>query len=123
MKNKAKLDKISIKDLLLRTLVGINPDELIKKQDVIINIVMYADLAKACSSDQIDDTVDYKTTKDKIVSMIEKSQCSLIEHLCEKVAAICLEDHRIQHCSVAIDKPGALRYARSVSVCIHRYQK
>ena len=39
------MDKIIIKDLLLRGIIGINPDERVKKQDILLNIVLYHDLS------------------------------------------------------------------------------
>ena len=59
-------DKIKITDLSLRCIIGINDDERIKKQDVVINIVMYCDLSVPGQSDDIDDTVDYKKLKKRM---------------------------------------------------------
>ncbi len=36
--------KIRIKNLLIRTYIGFNPEELVNKQDVIINIEIEADV-------------------------------------------------------------------------------
>jgi D-erythro-7,8-dihydroneopterin triphosphate epimerase len=118
-----RLDKITIKDLSLRCIIGINDDERVNKQDVIINIVMYSDLKDACKSDNIDDTVDYKLIKKKIIAMVEDSSFFLIEKLAETVAEICLENKQVVKVDVEIDKPGALRFARSVSVDIERYNR
>lgn len=114
------MDKIHIKDLLLRCIVGINDWEREKKQDVMINIVLYADLSAACQSDNIEDTVDYKAVKQKVVNMVESSSCLLVEKLAQQVADICLEHPKVQRVKVLIEKTGALRYARSVGVEITR---
>ena len=58
-----ELDRIYIQDLKLSCIIGINEDERLNQQDIIINIIIYADLAKACKSDNIEDTVDYKKLK------------------------------------------------------------
>ena len=55
------LDQIFLRDLLVRCIVGIFPEERREKQDVILNITLFADLRRACCSDAIQDTVDYKT--------------------------------------------------------------
>lgn len=74
-----KLDKIHIKDLMLRCIIGLNYWEREKKQDVMINITLYADLSTACQSDNIEDTVDYKDIKQKVVDMAEASSYMLVE--------------------------------------------
>jgi len=118
-----KLDKIHIKDLMIRCIIGLNDWEREKKQDVMINITLYADLSTACQSDNIEDTVDYKNIKQKVVDMAESSSYMLVERLAQRVADICLENPKVQKVKVMIDKTGALRYARSVGVEIVRYQR
>jgi len=114
------LDRIRIKDLLLRCIVGINPDERKNKQDVLINITLYTDLRKPGSSDNIDDTVNYKTIKNRIVGLVESSSYFLVEKLAEEIARECLTSPSVAAVEVAVDKPGALRFARSVGVEILR---
>ena len=43
-------DRIEIHDLLLRCIVRINPEERVEKQNVIINLTLYADLRKPGAS-------------------------------------------------------------------------
>ena len=114
------LDRIHIRDLHVRCIVGIYPSERQEKQDVTINITLHADLRKAGQSDRIEDTVDYKQIKKRVLALVEQSECFLVERLAEQVAALCLEDPRIQRAHVCVDKPGALRFARSVGVEIVR---
>lgn len=110
------LDKILIKDLLLRCIVGINPDERVHKQDVVINLILYADLSQSAQSDDINDTVNYKTIKNDVVAMVEGSQYLLVEKLAGRIAEISLSNPRVEAAWVRVEKPGALRFARSVGV-------
>lgn len=114
------LDRIHIRDLLVRCIVGVNDDERERKQDVLINITMYAELRRAATTDQIGDTVDYKAIKTNVVEMVEGSEYYLIERLAERIADTCLEHGAVQQVDVTVDKPGALRFARSVAVSITR---
>ena len=114
------LDQIQIRDLFLRCILGINPEERTKRQDVLINITLYADLSRACQSDQVEETVDYKKIKNQVVAMVEQSSYFLIERLAERIAEICLESQLVQQVRVLVEKPGALRFARSVGVEIVR---
>lgn len=113
-------DRIHIRDLICRCIVGIYPDERREKQDVIINITLWADYRAACRSDDIADTVDYKAIKKQVIRMVEDSSFQLIERLAEEIAGICLANPRVEKVAVSVDKPGALRFARSVAVEIVR---
>jgi len=113
-------DQIHIKDLLLRTIIGINDEERRNLQDVLINITLYADMRAAGVSDDIQDAVNYRTITKRIIKLVEDSRFYLVEKLAAEVAAICLEDPRVARATVRVEKPGALRFARSVGVEIDR---
>jgi dihydroneopterin aldolase/2-amino-4-hydroxy-6-hydroxymethyldihydropteridine diphosphokinase len=113
-------DQIHIKDLLLRTIIGINDEERRNLQDVLINITLYADMRAAGVSDDIEDAVNYRTITKRIIKLVEDSRFYLVEKLAAEIAAICLEDPRVARATVRVEKPGALRFARSVGVEIDR---
>lgn len=113
-------DKIYIRDLLLRCIIGFNDDERREKQDVIVNVVLYADLTEPCRTDNVVDSVDYKTVKKNIIAMVEASSFLLIERLAEEIAGICLAHPFVRMAQVTVDKPGALRFSKSVAVEIMR---
>lgn len=114
------LERIHIRDLLLRCIVGIYPEERREPQDVVINITLHADLRAACRSDRIEDTVDYKAVKKTVMAEVEGSRYYLLERLAERVAEIALEQPGVESVDVTVDKPGALRFARSVAVSLTR---
>lgn len=115
------MDRILIRDLRARCILGINEDERREKQDVVINLVLSADLRKPGRSDQFEDAVDYRSLKKRILAMVENSQYYLVERLAERVAEMCLEHHpAVRRAQVTVEKPSALRFARSVGVEITR---
>jgi D-erythro-7,8-dihydroneopterin triphosphate epimerase len=114
------MDRIYIRDLMLRCVIGIFPHERKQKQDVIINLVLEGDFAKAGRTDDIADAVNYKTIKQNVVRLVEKSSFKLVERLASEIARICLKDKRVRRVTVTLDKPGALRFARSVAVELTR---
>lgn len=116
------LDRIHIRELRARCIVGIYPEEREHLQDVVVSLTLHADLRLAGQTDKIDDTVDYKWLKKRLLQMVEHSDFFLIEKLAEESARLCLEDKRVRRVDVSIDKPGALRFARSVAVEITRFQ-
>lgn len=114
------MDKIHIRDLLLRCIIGIEPDEREKKQDVMINVTLHTDFSEASKSDDFTKTVDYKSIKLRIMELVEHSEFFLVEALAEAIAGVCLEPNRVERADVRVDKPGALRFARTVGVEISR---
>jgi FolB domain-containing protein len=117
------LDRIQIRDLALRCIIGVNAHERDQRQDVVVNITLHADLRQACGTDRIENTVDYKTIKRKVVELVENSCCLLVERLTQQIADVCLCDPRVRRVDVTVEKPGALRFARSVAVEITREQR
>jgi FolB domain-containing protein len=113
-------DRIEIKDLHLRGIIGINAEERRDRQDILINIVMWSDFHKASSSDDVNETVNYRTITKRVIEHVENTQYYLVETLADRIAGICLQDPRVQKVQVSVDKPGALRFARSVGVRIER---
>lgn len=114
------MDQILIKDLVVRGILGINPDERVNKQDILVNITMWADTSAAAASDNIADAVNYKTITKRIVKHIEDGEPMLVERLVQEIADMCLEDERVDRVEVTVEKPGALRFARSVGIGIVR---
>jgi dihydroneopterin aldolase/D-erythro-7,8-dihydroneopterin triphosphate epimerase len=117
------LDRIFIRDLLQRCVIGIYDEERREKQDVVINITLHADLRRAGQSDAINDTVDYKTIEKQVIAMVDGSAFLLVERLAERIAEIGLENPRVRRADVSVAKPGALRFARTVEVAITRLQE
>lgn len=114
------MDKIIIKDLLVRGIIGINDWERDTPQDILINIEIEADVSKAGKSDDINDSVNYRTVAKKIIAHAESAKRLTVEALAEDIAQICLVQPGALAARVRIEKPGALRFARSVGVEIER---
>jgi FolB domain-containing protein len=113
-------DRIEIRDLLLRGILGINAEERDKKQDILLNLTLFADLRKAGRSDDIADTANYRTITKRLIEHVEQVGRFTVEALAADIARLCLEDPRVARVRVRVEKPGALRFARSVGVEIER---
>lgn len=114
------MDRILISDLLVRCIVGVNEDERREKQDVVINLSISTDLARAGKSDRFEDAIDYRDLKKRVMALAENSRFYLVEALAEAVASLCLENPVVVQVQVRVEKPLALRFARSVGVEITR---
>ena len=121
MMNHSKLDKIHIRDLLIRGILGIKPDEREKRQDILINATLWGDTRPAGKSEKIEDAINYRTVTKAIIAHIEQERPFLVERLVADLARLAFEtDHRIQAVEINVEKPGALRFARSVGITIYR---
>jgi FolB domain-containing protein len=114
------MDKIIVRDLLLRGIIGINPDERVNKQDILINLVMYADTRRAGETDDIEQAVNYRTITKRLIQHVEESADLLVEKLANDMARIILTEFAVERVMVRVEKPGALRFAQSVGVEIER---
>lgn len=114
------MDQVIIKDLLLRGIIGINPEERTNKQDILVNVIIYADLTNAGMSDDIKDCVNYRTVTKKIIAHIEETHRFTVEALASDIARLCLQENGALRVRVRVEKPGAVRFAQSVGVEIER---
>lgn len=114
------MDSIFIRDLRLRCIIGVYEEERTERQDLVVNLVLRGDFAAAGRTDDIADAVDYEVIKKRVIKLVEASECRLIEALAERIAATCLENPKVEQVTVTVDKPGALRFARSVAFEITR---
>jgi D-erythro-7,8-dihydroneopterin triphosphate epimerase len=114
------MDRIIISDLRSRCILGVNEEERREKQDVTLTIWLYADLRRPGRTDRFEDTVDYRSVKKQVLRLVENSDYFLLEALAEAVADVCLATAGVFKVQVRVDKPSALRFARSVAVEIVR---
>ncbi|MCC6606515.1 MAG: dihydroneopterin aldolase [Anaerolineae bacterium] len=114
------MDKIIIRDLLLRGIIGINPDERVKQQDILINMVIWADIRQAAASDAIEDAVDYKSITKRVIQHVEESSDFLVERLVTDLARMVITEFGVERVMVRVEKPTALRFAASVGIEIER---
>ncbi|MGH2581785.1 MAG: dihydroneopterin aldolase [Anaerolineales bacterium] len=114
------MDYIIINDLLVRGIIGVNNWERENPQDILVNIVITADLKAAGKSDKLEHSVNYRTISKKVIAHIEKSKRFTVEALAADIADICLAESGTQKVLVRVEKPGAVRFAKSVGVEIER---
>ncbi|MCH8078521.1 MAG: FolB domain-containing protein [Proteobacteria bacterium] len=110
------MQTIRIKNLKLRIIVGINPEERIHKQDVLINITADIDNSKAIQTENINDTLNYRNLAKSVIEFVEKSEFYLLDTLVDKVLNLVMSDDMVIRATVEIDKTTVLRYCDSVSL-------
>ncbi len=114
------MDTIFLRDLRIRTIVGIWDWERRLPQVVSIDLDLGTDIRRAAGSDQIGDTLDYKAVTRRIKAFVADSRFNLIETMAEQIAAIIIGDFAVPWVRVAVHKPWAIRDSRDVGVTIER---
>jgi len=114
------MDKIIIKDLVARGIIGINDWEREKPQEILINIVIYTDVRAAGANDDIEQSVNYRTVAKKAMDHAETAGRLTVEALATDIARMCLEEPGAEKVNVRVEKPGAVRFSKSVGVEIER---
>lgn len=79
---------IRIKNLRLRTFIGIKEEEIANRQDIVINVVIHYPADKARASEDINDALNYRTITKNIIQFVENNRFSLLEKLTQDVLDI-----------------------------------
>ena len=117
----SRLDRIHIKDLTVMGIVGINPDERTTPQEIRVNATMWVDTRPAALSDDIADAANYRTITKALIAHLEAGEPMLVERLVQELADIVFQtEPRVHSVEMTVEKPTALRHARSVGITIHR---
>jgi FolB domain-containing protein len=114
------MDKVFIKDLIARGIIGINDWEREKPQEILINITVFTDTRRAAKSDELANCVDYRALAKKVQAHAETAARMTVEALANDLAEICLEQTGVEKAVVRVEKPGAVRFSSSVGVEIER---
>lgn len=109
---------IRIKNLRLRTYIGINEDEIANKQDVVVNVVIRYSAAAAADSDDMAKALNYRTITKQIITLVEQNRFALLEKLTADILSIASSHAAVTYAEVEVDKPHALRFADSVSLAL-----
>ncbi|WP_019028172.1 dihydroneopterin aldolase [Colwellia piezophila] len=114
------MSTIYVEKLEIYTILGITEEERENKQKLIIDYWIDADISKAMMSDDIADCVNYRTVNKEILAIVQSSSYNTIERLLGILLELILSFDGVLHAKLKVAKPGALRYAKSVSVTAER---
>ncbi|MCP4430152.1 MAG: dihydroneopterin aldolase [Gammaproteobacteria bacterium] len=117
------MDIVFIRDLQVDTVIGIYDWERKIRQTISLDIDMATDIKKAANTDNIDDTLSYKSVAKRLITFIETSEYELVETLAEKICSIIREEFDVPWVRLSLHKPAAVRGSQSVGVIIERGEK
>ncbi|MAY72976.1 dihydroneopterin triphosphate 2'-epimerase [Halomonas litopenaei] len=112
------LATIRIKNLRLRTFIGIKEEEILNRQDVVINAVIRYRADKAVAFNHIEQALNYRTITKEVIALVEENRFQLLERMTREVLDLIMSHEQVLTTQVEIDKPHALRFADSVSITL-----
>ncbi len=117
------MDIIYINDLRIETIIGIYGWERKTKQIVVLDIEMGTDIRKASTTENVEDTLNYKSVAERLFEFVGASEFELIETLAEQISDILLNEFNVPWLRLKLNNQGALIGVRDVGVIIERGQK
>ncbi len=117
------MDIVFLRDLRIDTVIGIYGWERRTRQTLIFDLEMSADVARAAASDDIKDTLNYKSVAKRLIQFVGESDFQLVETLAERCAQIIREEYGVRWVRLTLNKKGAVRGATDVGVIIERGER
>lgn len=117
------MDIVFLRDLRIDTVIGIYGWERRTRQTLIFDLEMSADIASAAASDDIADTLNYKSVAKRLIEFVGQSEFQLVETLAERCAEIIREEYGVRWLRLTLNKKGAVRGATDVGVIIERGER
>lgn len=110
--------RIRVKDLRLRTYIGIKEEEILNQQDVLINLTILYPASSAVEINDIEHALNYRTITKAIIRHVEDNRFALLERLTQEILDLVMSNPQVSYAEVEVDKPHALRFAESVSITL-----
>jgi dihydroneopterin aldolase len=117
------MDKIFIRDLRVRCIIGVYEGERQASQEILISVELFTGTRRAAKTDALADCVDYDALAKEIRALAEKARLFTVEALAEDIAHLCLSRSKVRKVMVRVEKPGAVEGTASVGVEIERKRK
>ncbi len=114
------MDIVYIRELEIKTIIGIFDWEREQRQVISLDLEMGSDIRPAAASDTIDQALDYKAVAKRLIEFVENSEFYLVETLAERIASIVLDEFGVPWLRLRLGKPGAVTGSKDVGVIIER---
>ena len=114
------LRRVFIRDLVLACSIGVYDFEHEAPQRVRINIDLAVHESGAQLNDDIGNVVCYEQITKGIRAIVADGHTKLVETLAERIAAMCLQDTRVNSARVRVEKLDVFADAASVGIEIER---
>ena len=123
-KNNSSIKRtVFIKDFIIEEIIGFYKHEKEKKQKIIFNIVLDIDQSSLPDEKDIKSIVDYEKITNKLENLTKSKKYNFLESLAEDSFKEIFDDKRINSVTIKIEKPEAIKNAKSVGVEVFKTRK
>jgi dihydroneopterin aldolase len=116
----AAMDIIFINGLRGETVIGIHDSELHHPQPLVIDVAMGLPRSLSCSTDRIEDTIDYGEVRQAVHALLRDHELDLLEAFAERLAQMVLGEFGAHWVRVTVTKPNKFDDVDGVGVTIER---
>ena len=117
------MDLVYIRELEVETVIGIYDWEREIRQRINLDLEMGTDIRQAANTEDVDNTLNYKSVSDRFIELIDQREFLLIETMAEQIAEIVLNEFSVKWLRLRLGKPGAVPQAADVGVIIERGER
>ena len=114
---------VFIKNFIIQEIIGFHQHEKIKKQKIKFNIVMDINQNSFPNEKDIKSIIDYEKVTNKLRNLTRRKKYNFLESLVEDSFKEIFEDKRINSVTIKIEKPDAIKNAKSVGVEVFKTRK
>jgi dihydroneopterin aldolase len=107
---------IKLKNLHLKTIIGVYKWEDDVERKILINIEIETDHVESMKSDDIKDAIDYDVITKNIKDLVKNNRFKLVEKMVDEILNLIMTDKKIKKCKLEIDKIGAVADLESFSI-------
>ncbi len=123
-KSKSSIKRtVFIKDFIIEEIIGIHEHEKIKKQKIKFNIALDVNQSTTPNEKDIKSIVDYEKIANKLENLAKNKKYNFLESLVEDSFKEIFDDKRINSVTIKIEKPEAIKNAKSVGVEVFKTRK
>ncbi len=116
----ATADRIFLRGLAVECTIGFIDWERRVKQTVVIDLEFPVDCRAAARTDEVANTVDYKSVAKRVIAFVEASEFKLVETLAHRLGMLIIEEFPLEWVRISVNKPGAIRGSRDVGIVLER---
>jgi len=110
-----------VRDLSVRTVIGVDERERLSPQEVLVDVEMEADLDPASRSDDLAHSIDYAAVAALVREHGEAARFRLLEAFAGSIASLLLDRFPgVRAATVRVEKAWAVPGARRVGISLRR---
>ena len=114
---------VFIKNFIIEEIIGIHKHEKIKKQKIKFNIILDINQNSIPDEKDIKSIIDYEKIVNKLENLAKSKKYNFLESFAEVSFKEIFEDKRINSVTIKIEKPEAIKNAKSVGVEVFKTRK